>query len=270
MSALQLKDKWILVTGASSGLGRELATQLARDYHANIIIVARRTPQLEILKQELEHQYKITVKVLTADLSRTEDVLRVFDFSTKEVPLYGAILNAGVTYFGRDCDISDENRNSIIQTNIVSMAFLVQRFAQYFDRRGDAGGLLLVSSMAAISPAPYQALYSGSKAFIFAYAQALSVELTNKQFSISVFAPGGIQTEMTANEQFHDLQKWLMTAADVAKIALKGFVRRKLLIIPGLSNRFGAMFFKFLPKKFLLKQLGTVYRKALASTESKV
>lgn len=207
--------------------------------------------------------------MLTADLSRSEDVARVFAFSTKEVVLHAAVLNAGVTYFGQDREISEDCHKNIIQTNITAMAYLMQQFAKYFDESGQERGLLLVASMAAISPAPYQSLYSGTKAFIYAYAQALSAELENKQFSISIFTPGGIQTEMTANAGFEGLQKWLMPVDKVAKIALNGFVKRKLIVIPGAENKMGALFFKFLPKRFLLTQLGSVYRKALGKNGNK-
>ncbi|MFT4204139.1 MAG: SDR family NAD(P)-dependent oxidoreductase [Chitinophagaceae bacterium] len=268
MGRLQLRDKWVLVTGASSGLGREIATQLARDYGANIVIVARRTQQLEVLRKDLESQYNIQVKVLTADLCRQEDVLHVSDFAAKEVDLCGAILNAGVTYFGQDALMTDAMRECLLQTNISSIAFLAQRLARYFDESGGSHGLLLVSSMAAISPAPYQALYSGTKAFIYAYGQALSAELTNKQFSISLCTPGGIRTEMTSNAGFDSLQKWLMPVDKVARTALNGFVNRELVIVPGVDNRMGAFFFKFLPKKFLLRQLGKVYRRALEKKPS--
>lgn len=267
MGALDLKGKWVLVTGASSGLGKEIAIQLAKDYHANLIVVARRTTQLEELRDKLQSQYKIQVKVLTADLSKKEEVLNVFDFAIQEKGLSAAVLNAGVTYFGKDHLISDASLDNVLQTNISAMAMLMQRFAKYFDENGKESGLLVVSSMAAISPAPYQALYSGSKAFIYGYAQALSAELENKQFSISIFAPGGIQTEMTSNGSFDGLEKWLMPVDKVAKVALHGFVRRKLIVIPGFSNKMGANLFKFLPKKFLLAQLENVYRKSLKNKE---
>lgn len=267
MRLLQLKNKWVLVTGASSGLGREIATQLARNFGANIIIVARRTEQLLSLQKELESQYKISVKVCTADLSQKDKIIEVFDFAIKEQEISAVVLNAGITYFGKDRLISDTHLESIIQTNITAMAILMQRFAKYFNERSLASGMLVVSSMAAISPAPYQALYSGTKSFIYGYAQALSAESENKDFTISIFAPGGIRTEMTAQGAFDSLQKWLMPVDKVAKIALAGFVKRKLLIIPGLSNRLGSQLFHFLPKGFLLSQLGKVYAKALTKTE---
>ncbi|PZP43765.1 MAG: hypothetical protein DI598_15370 [Pseudopedobacter saltans] len=269
MHALNLKGKWVLVTGASSGLGREMATQLAKNHNANLIIVARRMAQLEVLKSELESQHQIEVKVLAADLSKKDEVLHVYDVATKQVGLSAVILSAGVTYFGKDILISDDNIDSLIQTNIAAMAILMQRFTKYFEGNSDDCGLLVVSSMAAISPAPYQALYSGTKAFIYGYAQALSAELENKKFSISIFAPGGIQTEMTSNGSFDGLEKWLMPVSTVAKAALNGFVNRKLIIVPGFSNKFGANFFKFLPKKFLLGKLGSVYRKALENKGKK-
>lgn len=266
MGALDLKNKWVLVTGASSGLGKEMAVQLARDFYANLIIVARRTSQLEELQQKLEKTYNVQVKVCTADLSQKDEVHRVFDFTTTEVDLHAAILNAGVTYFGEDHLLPDTNLECIIQTNVSAMAMLMQRFARHFDESGKERGLLLISSMAAMSPVPYQALYSGTKAFVYAYGQALSAELVNPNCSISIFAPAGIQTEMTATANFHGLEKWLMPVDKVAYIALTGFVNRRLVIVPGFANKLSARLLPFVPKRFLLKQLGKLYRKALTQS----
>src|ERR1700744_2431098 len=105
MSKLQFKNKWILVTGASSGLGEEMARQLAFQHGANLILLARRKEKLEQLKAELEKYAKGSGKVVVADLSNLEDVDKAVDEILKSGHLYGAILNAGVTYFGRHSDL---------------------------------------------------------------------------------------------------------------------------------------------------------------------
>ncbi|MGZ3750539.1 MAG: SDR family NAD(P)-dependent oxidoreductase, partial [Mucilaginibacter sp.] len=92
MSKLQFKNKWILVTGASSGLGEEMARQLAYDHQANLILLARRRDKLEQLKDELEKGANVSVKVIVADLSNLEDVDRAVDELLIDGQLYGAIL----------------------------------------------------------------------------------------------------------------------------------------------------------------------------------
>src|ERR1700709_1172808 len=99
MSKLQFKNKWVLVTGASSGLGEEMARQLAYEHGANLILLARRREKLEQLKTELEKNAKVSVKIIVTDLSKLEDVDKAIDELLKDGQLYGAVLNAGVTYF---------------------------------------------------------------------------------------------------------------------------------------------------------------------------
>src|ERR1700743_2435536 len=105
MGKLQFKNKWVLVTGASSGLGEEMARQLAFDYQANLILLARRKEKLEQLKTELEIDAGIKVKIIVADLSKLSEVDSALDQVLAGGELYGAILNAGVTYFGRHAEL---------------------------------------------------------------------------------------------------------------------------------------------------------------------
>src|ERR1051326_8299696 len=100
MKPMDFSGRWILVTGASSGLGWEMAKVLATQHGANVIPVARRMSRLEELRREIESTSKARVVPLAADLSRVDEVDRVFEEATAAAPLYGAILNAGITHFG--------------------------------------------------------------------------------------------------------------------------------------------------------------------------
>lgn len=128
---------------------------------------------------------------------------------------------------------------------------------------------MLISSIAGIYPVPFQAAYSASKAFTISFASALSYELQNRNFSITVFAPGGVETEMTSIQQFNSLKKWLMPVDVAAQEAIKCFRKRQHLYIPGLTNKLGYVLMKFLPRKIIAAQLGRVYRNALTLYESK-
>ncbi|HMY82666.1 MAG TPA: SDR family NAD(P)-dependent oxidoreductase, partial [Agitococcus sp.] len=106
MKDMQFTHKWVLVTGASSGLGLEMATQLAEQHQANLILVARREAQLLALKQRLEQSSGIQCHVIAADLSLADDVERVYQQATQLADIYGVILNAGVTHFGEHHELA--------------------------------------------------------------------------------------------------------------------------------------------------------------------
>ena len=267
MKRLEFKNKWVLVTGASSGLGQEMARQLAHLHQANLIIVARRREKLDQLKAELEKNAGIQVKTIAADLSVTADIDRVLDESLATGALYGAILNAGVTYFGRQTELPWEQFESILQTNVVGVVRMTNRLVRHFEQSGQEGGVMLVSSMAAFYPVPYQATYSATKAFILNFTSALSHELQNRQFSLTVYAPGGIATEMTEAEQFGDLKAWLMPVKQAAKEAIYAFARRKYSYIPGFTNRIGSKFMGLLSKKFIAGKMGKMYYRSLLAAE---
>lgn len=260
---LDFNQKWILITGASSGLGREMARQLAHQFKANLVIVARRKAKLEALKKELESEANVNVKVLVADLTIQEDIDKVIGHCTTSIPLYGVILNAGTTYFGYHKDLDWNKFETIMQTNVMGLLRMVNPLVDYFEVSGRTGGIMIVSSMAAFSPVPYQAAYSATKAFLSNFANALYHELQNPEFSITVYEPGGIVTEMTDDQKFNDLRGWLMPVETAAKEGIYAFQNRKYRYIPGFFNRIGGWFMKALPGKLIAGNMAKIYRKAL-------
>jgi short-subunit dehydrogenase len=267
MKQLQLKNRWVLVTGASSGLGQQMARQLAYKHQANLIITARRADKLEQLKAELETAAGVQVKVIVADLSLIADADRLIAGSTADGNLYGAILNAGVTYFGRHTQLPWDTFNSLLQTNVVGVVRMTNALVKYFEQPEKEGGLMIVSSMAGVFPVPYQAAYSATKAFITAFGSALHYELTNPKFSITVYAPGGIATEMTENDKFGALRSWLMPVKQAAAEGLHAFITRKYNYVPGALNRLGNVFMNFLPKKFIAGKMSKIYLDSLLKAE---
>lgn len=263
MKNLALNNQWVLVTGASSGLGQEMARQLAHIHKANLIIAARRADKLNELKAELEKAAGIQVKVIVADLSIPEEADRVIAESIAGNNLYAAILNAGVTYFGRHTELAWDNFETILKTNVVGVVRMTNNLVKYFEQPGKNGAVMLVSSMAGFFPVPYQAAYSATKAFITAFGNALHNELTNPNFSVTVFAPGGIATEMTDNSKFNELKGWLMPVSEAAKEAIHALITRKYNYVPGLLNRVGNIFMNFLPAKFIGGKMSKVYLKSL-------
>lgn len=270
MDRMSFRGRWVVVTGASSGLGREMAYILAREHGANLVLVARRGDRLRSIAKELEEQARIQVRVLEADLAKGEDVERVFTEATEKQDIYAVILNAGVTHFGEHHNLSWAAFQAMLATNVSSVVRLTSLFAPYLIAKKNDGGVLIVSSMAGLMPVPYQSAYSGTKAFLVQFGRGLAYELRGKPVSISVFAPGGIATELTETTGLglHFKSSVTVMPADVcAREALRGFERRKELHVPGLFNQLGALAVRWLPQRFFVSAVGAEYKKALSTLD---
>jgi short-subunit dehydrogenase len=264
MGKLEFRGRWLLVTGASAGLGREMARQLAHEHGANLVLLARRKDRLDALKAELEQRAGVKVVPLAADLADAAEVERVLSEILAGPAIHGAILNAGITYFGPHLELTRAGFQTLLDTNVTSVVRFASVLIPDILRRSPGGGVLFVSSVAGLQPAPYQSAYSGSKAFLVHFALGLWHELRGQEISVTTFAPGGIATEMTETERFAPLSGWLMPAAQTARAGLAAFRRRDYLYVPGLLNRVGAWLTRLLPRRFVTELIARTYRRALA------
>ncbi len=260
---MELRGRWVLVTGASSGLGQAFARQLAKTHGANVVAVARRKDRLDALKKELEAEAHVEVHVIAADLSKLEEVDRVLADATTGRTLYAAVLNAGVTHFGANEDLAWGDFMTMLQTNVVAVVRMTTELVPKLRAAGDGGGVLIVSSMAGINPVAYQTAYSATKAFLVHFGLGLYHEVQGTGVSVTTYAPAGIATEMTAGEKFGPLRGWLAPVEDVAEAGLEALRTRKYLAIPGATNRVGDLLFRLLPRQLVAGQVASVYRKAL-------
>ncbi len=266
MKPMNLANRWVLVTGASSGLGKAMAVQLARDHHANLILVARRLERLQELQSDLQLNHGVKVIVVQADLSRQEDVDRVYRESIAAGEVYALVLNAGITYFGRYQDMDWQTFTNMLSTNVTSVVRLVHLFLPYLKQKDQGGGILLISSMAGFLAVPYQTAYAGTKAFITNFGQSLYQELRGENLSITVFAPGGISTEMTQNSGLgatFDNTVFVQDADECAQEALAAMVKRTHIHVPGMLNKAQLFLSRAVPRKLLGFIAANAYRKAL-------
>jgi short-subunit dehydrogenase len=264
MSKMSFEKRWVLVTGASSGLGRVIAEQLAKRERANLIVVARRKDRLEQLKAELGPD--IQVEIVTADLSRIDEVDRVAELATKNRELYAAVLNAGITYLGPHLELGWKEFEQMLATNVSGVVRLSNQLAPHLQANRLGGGILLVASMAGLTPVAYQSAYSGTKGFLVNFGCAFAHELEGTGISVTTYAPGGIVTEMTGGEHFEPLKGFLMPVEQAAAEALGAFKKRKQLHVPGVSNRLGLFATRLLPRQLVTGQVAATYRRALKKT----
>jgi short-subunit dehydrogenase len=270
LKPMEFRDRWVLVTGASSGLGRDIARLLATEHGAKLMLVARRGPKLRELACELEASVGTDVRIIEADLSRDADVDRVFTEATQLGEVYGVVLNAGVTHFGHHGDLTHQAFQSMLATNVTSVVRLTTLFTPYLVERGQAGGVMIVGSLAGLTPIPFQSAYSGTKAFLAQFARAYAEELSGKNVSLTLFTPGGIATELTETSGLgltFNNSAAVMPSEDCARAALDGFRRRRRMSIPGWMNKLSALLTKLMPESLSTCVVATAYRKALTNLE---
>jgi len=264
---LQLRSRWVLVTGASSGLGLEMARLLAREHGANLVLVARRRERLEALAAELQRAHGIQAVAVAADLARDGAAERVLAEATAGGrTLSAVVLNAGVTYYGDALAQEPAALQALLHTNVLGMVDLASRAARHFLACSEPGALLLVSSVGSLMPLPYQAAYGASKAFVTSYGLSLGEELRGRGVSVTVFAPGGIATELLTlsglDAKFKAGQLGVMEASACAARAVEALVQRRALVVPGLLNQALAAVPRLLPRRFLASRVAALYRPA--------
>lgn len=239
----------ILITGATSGLGREMAVQLA-SRGENVIATGRRVDRLK----DLETHEKISGMRL--DLTSEEDIAT---FCEKLGPISGIVLNAGIT-FADDFSAGDlETDAALVQTNVSANLQLIRRLLPRL--KESEGRILIIASLGGLVPVPYQSVYAGSKAFMVNFGLSLREELKHENVQVCVFAPGGIKTEMTDIPAMSHLEKNLASVTDVAEAAIKAYDKMPSLVVPGAENKFVAAAGKFMPREFMARQAAKIYRK---------
>ena len=237
-----------LITGASSGIGRDMARYLAHKGY-DLVVVARRSDRLETLKNELTN---VDVVCIGADLSKVDECKRVYEM-TKDMQIDMLINNAGFGLAGEfiDTDLSEELR--MIDTNITALHVLTKLYLSDFYKR-DSGIILNVASSAAFMAGPLLNTYYATKNYVYRLSQAIYQELKEKKskVKISILCPGPIKTEFLDVANVGFIINGL-SSEYVAKYAVDKALKGKLIIIPGAMMKIGKFLLRFTPEKLMLK-----------------
>lgn len=238
-----------LVTGATSGIGYELAKCFAQD-GINLVLVARRGPQLAEIKADFEQQYGIRVTCLAADLSEAGQAAAVYQqCQAQGIELDYLVNDAG---FGSYKDVAQEEvttYESMLTLNVLAVTTLSTLAARDMVRRR-AGRILNVGSTAAFQPVPHMAVYGASKSYVMNFTEALHAELAGTGATATVLSPGVTATGFVARAgmgKWSQAQGKLLSAATVAKAGYLAMQQGKLNVVPGWKNKLLALGVSMIP-----------------------
>lgn len=238
-----------LVTGASSGIGYELARVLAREGH-DVALVARSADQLRDIAADLETDFGIRAVVTPEDLADPESPDRLYArLQEAEFPVEVLVNNAGFGTMGRFWRSDTGSQVDMVQVNVAAVTHLTRLFVAPMVERG-SGRILNVASTAAFQPGPYMSVYFATKAYVLSFSEALAEELRGTGVTVTALCPGPTATgfQKRARMERSAVGGRLVTgdAAAVARAGYEGMRRGRRLVLPGWHNRVGA----FLPRLF--------------------
>lgn len=246
--------KPILITGASSGIGYELAKVCAANRH-DLVLIARREDRLIDLKGELETAHGVQVLTYRGDLTDADTRQQFFDWTqTQGITPYALVNNAGFGDLTPFADSSWEKQNAMLQLNIVALTHLTRLYLPGMIAQGQ-GCLLNVASTAAFLPGAYMAVYFASKAYVLSFTEAIAAELENTGVTATTLCPGPTQSEFAERADAEGVPfldgKDLPTSAEVASYGYKEMEKGQRIAVHGTANKVMSFATRLLPRKKL-------------------
>lgn len=244
-----------LVTGASSGLGKEIATVLAQEGF-DLLLVARREDRLQAIKRDLEGSCNVDVTVLPLDLSREDAALDVYDFVLgRELQVDVLVNNAGFGDSGAFHEADWRRQRDMVQVNIVVLMQLTRLFVPHMVARG-TGMVMNLASAAAFCPGPYMSVYYASKAYVLSFSEALYEELKGTGVTVTALCPGPTATGFEAAADMGSNSTMFRHADDAATVARRGceaMMNGKAVSLQGAITKRLAFAVRFVPRSVARK-----------------
>jgi uncharacterized protein len=247
--------KTALITGASSGIGYELAGLFAKSGH-DLVLVARNEQRLARLAEELRQRFGVNVTVLVKDLSSAaaaEEIL--VELQNRSLHVDILVNNAGFGEYGPFHETSLERDLQMIQVNVTALTQLTKLLLPGMLKR-NSGKILNIGSTASFAPGPFVAVYSASKAYVLSFSEAPAEELKGTGVTVTVLCPGSTETEFAERAKMTDsriFQGRLMSARKVAEIGFRALIEGKTTVIPGRANKLLVFSQRFAPRKMVAR-----------------
>jgi len=257
-----LRGKWALVTGASSGLGVDFARNLA-GRGCNLILVARREDRLRAVGDEITAQHGVQVEAIALDLEPPDAPPRLYDqlkAAGRQVDVL--INNAGFGLYGDFLEIPWERERAMLELDIVTLTHLTKLFVRDMVARR-FGYVLLVASIGAYQPSPTYATYSAAKSYVLFFGEALHYELRDTGVNVTVVSPGVTKTEFleVAGQQPSLYQRaMMMESVDVTRHAIDALLGGKASVVPGFKNAALAQSTRLMPRQLAARMADRLMR----------
>lgn len=252
----------VVITGASSGIGRELAKCFAAD-GSRLVLIARHRHALQSLADDLRMSHKTHSEVLPADLAEPGAPSRIFEHLRSNGTRVDVLVNnAGFGANGEFTELSLERQLQMVQVNVMALMHLTGLFLPAMLTRG-RGGVLNVASTAALQAGPGMAVYYATKAFVLSFTEALTEEVAGKGVVVSSLCPGPTHTNFAEAAGARNSRLFTaaaMSAEEVARIGHRAFRRGKAIELPGLRNKLLAFSVRLAPRAVARRIAGFLNR----------
>jgi len=257
--------KTALITGASSGIGYELA-KVHASKGDNLVLVARRKDKLEALKTELEKTHNITVMVIEKDLSITDAAQEVYnETSALNITIDYLINNAGFGDYGKYHESNWDKQAMMIQLNVTALTQLCKLYLNDMIER-ESGKIMNVASTAAFQSGPLMSIYYATKSFVLHFSEAIANEVKDKGITVTALCPGATESEFVDVADLGESKlfkgKKLPTSKAVAEYGYKAMMKGKVVAIHGFMNKVMATSVRFTPRALVVKVTRMIQDKA--------
>jgi short-subunit dehydrogenase len=245
-----------IVTGASSGIGTEIARELA-SRGLNLTLVARREDRLKSLAEELGRQHGVRAEIVAADIASEDGRKSLFDeIASRGRDVDVLVNNAGFGSAGRFQDLEGDKETLMVRTNCEAVVALCAKYVPAMVERG-RGAILNLGSIAAYQPLPYQATYAATKAFVLSFTEALNADLGGTGVSATALCPGPVPTEFEENAgidaNWEGIPKFVLTTPEFnAAAGVEGMEKGKRVVVPGVVNSASAAAGHYTPRTVVL------------------
>lgn len=255
-------NKYTLVTGASSGIGKAFAEYYAKE-KKNLILIARSEEKLSDLKQQLEKQFKVKVQTFSFDLSEQKSPQEIYRLVQKPDVFVETLINcAGYGLSGAVNELSYENQHNQINLNVLSLFDLTKLFLEPMLKR-NTGTIINVASTSGYHPIPNMAVYAASKAFVLSFTEALAIECSKTNVKILAISPGATDTNFFSSGGGVSYGN-LRTPEHVVQVTIDALNKGKISKIDGFNNYFTSTFLpRLLPRKKMVKVVYNIMQKQM-------
>ncbi len=255
--------KYTLITGASGGIGYELAKKFAAAGN-HLILVSRQGNMLQQIAVEFQKKYNTGVLVIEKDLGLPGAADEVYHMvREKSVTVNNLVHNAGFYMQGAFAETGWEKEQQLIYLQCINHIKLIKLFLPEMLKKNE-GGILNVCSTGSFMPGPYNAIYCAAKSFLLSFSEALAEELKNTNIHVTALCPGATRTAFQDfSKRKNNLLTPVMDAQSVAETGYRAFIKGKRVAIPGTGNKMQVFMVRFLPGRLVTKLAGIFVLKTL-------